>query len=145
MAYDLEKYRDKREKVLGVKRRGLSFQVVSGLFALFIILTTGFVFVPDAVSYFNNRNLDDAIYKLEKATSWSESIIESVKLEKGVSKVEITNHGRRLVLTFNRHKYTIAQFESFVKGKGFQPVLLNRMDHIRRMNIITEEKEFETL
>ena len=25
MAYDLEKYRDKREKVLGVKKKGISF------------------------------------------------------------------------------------------------------------------------
>ena len=37
MSYDLEKYRDKREKVLGVKKRGINFATiaatVSGVFS----------------------------------------------------------------------------------------------------------------
>ncbi|MCP4159488.1 MAG: hypothetical protein GY760_05410 [Deltaproteobacteria bacterium] len=145
MSYDLEKYRDKREKVLGVKRRGLSFQLIVGVFAFLIIFSTGFIFIPDAVSHFRSRNLDDAIYKLEKTKPWESRIVESVKLERGVKNVEISAHGMRLTLTFNREKYSLDQFESIVKREGFFPILLNRMDHNRRMNILDEEKEFEAL
>ena len=38
MAYDLEKYRDKREKVLGVKKKGISFGVWAAVVSAIIIV-----------------------------------------------------------------------------------------------------------
>lgn len=145
MTYDLEKYRTKREKVLGVKKRGLSFQLLSALFASVIIILSGVMFVPDFLSYIRERNLDDAIYKLKNSQVWEKSIVESVKLERGVSDITISDHGRRLILTFNRETYSIEQFEALVKRKGVNPVLLNLTTHSGRKSILKEEKEFEAL
>ncbi len=38
MPYDPEKYREKREKVLGIKKRGLGFGAVAMIVSLVIIL-----------------------------------------------------------------------------------------------------------
>ena len=46
MAYNLEKYRGKREKVLGVKKRGISFGALASIVSLVIILGMGVVVVP---------------------------------------------------------------------------------------------------
>ena len=43
MVYDPEKYREKREKVLGIKKRGLSFGTLASLVVGIIVL--GFCFV----------------------------------------------------------------------------------------------------
>ncbi|MCK4838786.1 MAG: hypothetical protein KAS94_08270, partial [Desulfobulbaceae bacterium] len=75
MAYDFEKYREKREKVLGVRKRGLSFGAVAALVAAVIVLGLGGVAVPKTISYFTTRNLDDAIYRLADSTAWSQEIV----------------------------------------------------------------------
>ena len=53
MAYDLEKYREKREKVLGVKKRGISFGTLATIVSLLIILGLGVVVVPKSIAYCN--------------------------------------------------------------------------------------------
>ena len=79
MSYDLEKYRDKREKVLGVKKRGISFGTLAGIVSLAIILGMGAVVVPKAIAYLNTRHLDDAIYKLQNAESLPQEAIDGIR------------------------------------------------------------------
>ncbi len=143
--YDLEKYREKREKVLGVKSRGLSFTMAASIVAFLIILGTGFVAVPEVVSYVSTKNMDDAIYKLADSTKWPDETVDSLLIKEGVKQAEITNHGLRLVLTFNRNTFSLETFESSMKESGLTPVLLNRMDHKRRLEVLKEEEEFEAI
>ena len=51
MAYDLEKYRKKREKVLGVRKRGLSFSVVAAIVSIVIVTGLGAVVVPRTAGF----------------------------------------------------------------------------------------------
>jgi len=143
--YDLEKYRDKREKVLGVKKRGLSFSTIACIVSFLIILGAGFVAVPEVVSYVTTKNMDDAIYKLDGSAKWPEETVASLLKEEGVKQAEITNHGMRLVMTFNRNSYSLDSFESYMREKGLTPVLLNRMDHKRRLEVLKEEAAFEAI
>ena len=46
MSYDFNKYKDKRDKVLGVKKRGLSFGVIAAIVSLIIVIGLGVVVVP---------------------------------------------------------------------------------------------------
>jgi len=70
MAYDPEKYREKREKVLGIKKRGIGFGTLATIVSIVIVVGLCIVTVPQAVSYISARNLDDAIFKLESEKSW---------------------------------------------------------------------------
>jgi len=143
--YDLEKYREKREKVLGVKRRGLSFSMAASIVAFLIIASAAFIAVPKVVSYVTTKNLDDAIYKLADSGIWPDNTIQILLNMEGVKKAEITNHGLRLVLTFNRNSFRLDSFESDLTNKGLAPVLLNRMDHSRRQEVLKEEEKFEAI
>jgi hypothetical protein len=78
MSYNLEKYRDKREKVLGVKKRGISFGTLAATVSMIIILGLGVVVVPKSIAYFNTRHLDDAIYKIKVTEAWPQEIIEGI-------------------------------------------------------------------
>jgi hypothetical protein len=102
MSYDLEKYRDKREKVLGVKKRGLSFGTIAAIVSLVIILGLGVVVVPKSIAYFNTRHLDDAIYKLQTIESWPQEIIEGIRELAGVKNIEIDKDSSRIVVTFDK-------------------------------------------
>ncbi len=64
MTYDLEKYRDKREKVLGVKKKGISFGAWAATVSAIIIVGLISMVAPKSIAYFTTRNLDDVIYKL---------------------------------------------------------------------------------
>ena len=88
MAYNFEKYREKREKVLGVKKRGISFGTLATVVSLVIIVGLGIVVVPKSIAYFNTRHLDDAIYKLQDTESWSQETISSIRQLPGVQNVE---------------------------------------------------------
>ncbi|MBT3388533.1 MAG: hypothetical protein HN417_11415, partial [Desulfobacula sp.] len=45
MAYDPEKYREKREKVLGIRKRGMGFGTIAMVVSLVIIVGLSFVTV----------------------------------------------------------------------------------------------------
>lgn len=144
MAYDFEKYRDKREKVLGVRKRGLSFGVVATLVAAVIVLGLGAVAVPKTISYFTTRNLDDAIYKLADSTAWHQAIVKKIDTLAGVRKAVTDNHDKRLVVTFNRNETGPEKFKAVFRQDGVEAELLNRMDYRQRMSILKKEAEFET-
>jgi hypothetical protein len=144
MAYDFEKYRDKREKVLGVRQRGLSFGAVAALVAAVIVLGLGGVAVPKTVTYFTTRNLDDAIYKLADSTAWDQKIVNKIDDLAGVRTAVTDNHDKRLVVTFNRNETGPGKFKTVFRKAGVEAELLNRMGYRQRMSILKKEAEFET-
>ena len=143
MSYDLEKYRDKREKVLGVKKRGISFGTLAGIVSLAIILGMGAVVVPKAIAYLNNRHLDDAIYKLQNAENWPQEAIDGIRELAGVKNIEIDRESLRIIITFDKSISDTEEISSYFKTKEIEAVLLNRISHTHRMKILEKESKFE--
>jgi hypothetical protein len=143
MAYNLEKYRDKREKVLGVKKRGLSFGTIAAIVSLVIILGLGVVVVPKSIAYFNTRHLDDAIYKLQTIESWPQEIIEGIRELAGVKNIEIDKDSSRIVVTFDKSIADTKDFNSYFKTKEIEAIMLNRVSRTQRLKTLAKEAKFE--
>jgi len=145
MEYNHDKYREKREKVLGIKKRGMSFGVIAAIVSICIIAALAFVVLPGTMAYIAERNLDDAIYRLEKSESWPNEIVTEILEIEGVVR-SVTDKGeKRLIITFDRKEVDVVKFSSFFAKKGFKPTLLNRVNHRQRVSILKEEKELEAL
>lgn len=144
MLYDPEKYREKREKVLGIKKRGLSFSTVASIIAGLIIFGIGFVTVPTAVSYITTRNLDDAIYKLDKDMVWKDAVVIKIEALKGVAFLKKDKHDTRLVITFDRREADLSDFTAVFSKNNLKVTLLNRVNHRQRQTTLKEEEELET-
>jgi hypothetical protein len=145
MAYNLEKYRDKREKVLGVKKRGIGFGTLASIVSLVIILGMGVVVVPKSIAYFNTRHLDDAIYKLQSADVWPPDIITGLNSLTGVKEVIKDSHDTRIVVTFDKSVTDTKNFSAFFKQKEIKTALLNRISHTQRLKTLKKEAKFEGL
>ena len=143
MLYDPEKYREKREKVLGIKKRGLSFLTVASIIAGLIIFGIGFVTVPSAVSYITTRNLDDVIYKLDKDMIWKDAVVIKIEAVKGVAFLKKDKHDTRLVITFDRREADLSDFTAVFSKNNLKATLLNRVNHRQRQTTLKEEKELE--
>ena len=142
MAYDLEKYSDKREKVLGVKKRGISFGTMSAIISLIIIIGLGVAVVPKSIAYFNTRHLDDAIYKLQNAETWTPDAITAIQELVGVKSVETDNNDTRIVITFDKSITGTHDINAFFKQNNIQTVLLNEVSHSNRLKVIEKESKF---
>ena len=142
MAYNFDKYRDKREKVLGVKKRGVSFGTLATVISLVIILGLGVVIVPKSIAYFNTRHLDDAIYKLQTAETWPQEVISSIQDLAGVKNVETDTNSSRIVITFDKSITSTPVINAFFKQKDIQTVLLNQVSHAHRQKILEKEAKF---
>jgi copper chaperone CopZ len=142
MAYNFEKYREKREKVLGVKKRGVSFGTLATSVSLIIIIGLGVVVVPKSIAYFNTRHLDDAIYKLQTTDAWSQEIIAGIQELAGVKNVETDDNSSRIVITFDKSVTGTHDLNSFFKQKDIQIVLLNEVSHAGRQKIMEKEAKF---
>ena len=142
MAYNFDKYRDKREKVLGVKKRGVSFGTLATVISLVIILGLGVVIVPKSIAYFNTRHLDDAIYKLQTAETWPQEVISSIQDLAGVKNVETDTNSSRIVITFDKSITSTPDINAFFKQKNIQTVLLNQVSHAHRQKILEKEAKF---
>ena len=145
MGYDFEKYRDKRDKVLGVKRRGLSFGTLATMVSAIIVLGLGVVVVPKTIGYFSTRNLDDAIYKMDNSSTRYQEVVSGVDALDGVKQAITDNHETRLVVTFNRLQTDTKKIDNYFKNKGLTVDLLNSTDHRQRMSTLKKEAEFEAL
>ncbi|MCP4367062.1 MAG: hypothetical protein GY797_02945 [Deltaproteobacteria bacterium] len=145
MAYDTEKYRSKREKVLGIKKRGMSFGVIAAIVSICIIVVLGFVVLPETIAYIAERNLDDAIYKVERSGQWSHEIMTGIHEIGGVVEAVTDKGGKRLIITFDRNEVDIVKFSSFFRKKGLKPTLLNRVNHRQRVTSLKEEEKLEAL
>ena len=145
MSYDHEKYRMKREKVLGVRKRGLSFTSVVLTVALTFVIGMGFVVVPRSIAYFNARNLDDAIYKLSGNGSLSPDLLGTLRGIDGIEAARLDRNGQRLVVTFNRLKIDTDNISALLKADGLRTILLNRVGHSVQMHAMTKGTSSETL
>ena len=143
MAYDFEKYRSKREKVLGVRKRGVSFGTMAALVAAFIVIGLGGVAVPKTVAYFSTRKLDDAIYKLADSSKWDQKVVSEIDDLPGVRSALTDNHDTRLLITFDRNESGPEKFKVVFGNEGLDAELLNRMDHRQRQVILKKEAAFE--
>ena len=142
MTYNFEKYREKREKVLGVKKRGISFGTMSAIVSIVIILGLGVVIVPKSIAYFNTRHLDDAVYKLQSADTWTKEIIAGVSELAGVKGVEADNHNSRVVITYDKSVTGTPIINAFFKQKNIETVLLNQLSHANRLKILEKEAKY---
>ena len=143
MSYDLEKYRDKREKVLGVKNRGVSFGAIAATVSLVIVLGLGVVVVPKSIAYFNTRHLDDAIYKLQTAETWPQEVIEGIRDLGGIKNIEADQANSRIVITFDKSIAEIKAFNAYFKSNNIEAILLNRISHTQRLKTLAKEAKFE--
>lgn len=145
MTYDPEKYRVKRERVLGIRQRTLSFSTIITLFALLIVTAAGAWAGPRLLTYMATRNLDDAIFKQENGDPWPDSAVETLARVTGVKTVVTDTGTSRLVVTFHRHQLATHSISSVLARNGFQAVLLNHTPHRQRMDLLARESENETL
>lgn len=139
VTYDLEKYRDKRERVLGVRKRGLGFAGVMGVFSLVVVFALGLVIVPRAVNFLQNRQLEDAIYKFSAERNELNLALEKLKKEKGIKGVSLDVDGSRVVVTFNRELIDTARLSSYFLKEGLKAVLLNEIGHEHRLHTMKKE------
>ena len=143
MAWDPEKYREKREKVLGVKKRGISFGTLTAIVSCVILLGMASLSVPGAVSYMKTRHLDDAIFKLGGNQTWPNDLVGSVKMLSGVDSTSLDTHNTRLVVTFDRRHTRPEVFSTHFKKHGANATLLNRVGHRQHNATLKAEKEAE--
>ena len=143
MAWDPETYREKGEKVLGIRKRGIPFGSLAAVVSLVILLGFAFVSVPGAVSYLSTRHLDDAIYKLTGNSVWEGALVAEVRQIDGVKAAEQDTHGTRLVVTFDRRAVNPSAFDILFRQKNLDAALLNRISHRQRQNTLKAEKESE--
>ena len=143
MAWDAEKYREKREKVLGVRQRGLSFGMVTLLVSGVILLGTAFLSVPGAVSYIKTRHLDDAIFKMMDNGVWPAALVGEAGTLDGVSGTSLDTHNTRLVVTYDRRRTGPDTIRALFSRHGVDTALLNHMNHRQRMVTVEAEKEAE--
>lgn len=141
MTYDPEKYRDKREKVLGIRKRTLGFGTLAAIVSLIIIAGFGMVAVPRAVSFMATRHLDDAIFKLEPAGIWPDTILEGLAEMNGVKNIASDNHDGRLVVTYDRRKIELSRITLVFDRHRLDVSLLNRINHIQHQNTMKAEAE----
>ena len=145
MAYDPEKYREKREKVLGIRKRGMGFGTIAMVVSLVIIVGLSFVTVPQAISYMATRHLDDAIFKLESESKWPEGAITGIAAIDGVKNTLKDSHTTRLVVTFDRRKVKISNINALFDQHNLNVTLLNQVNHRQHQNTLkNEEEELET-
>ena len=141
MAYDPKKYREKREKVLGIKKRGIGFGTLAVIVSVLVVAGLGAVTVPQAVSYMATRNLEDAIFKLESGSSWPKIAISELAAMEGVKQIVQDKNGSRLVVTYDHRKAkTDAVMEGFAR-QGLKVILLNEVNHRRHQATMKDEEE----
>jgi len=143
MAYDLEKYSEKREKVLGVKKRGISFGALVTTISMVIIFGLGVMVVPKSIAHFNTRHLDDAIYKLQTTGNWPQEVIGNIQQLAGVKKIETEEKNSRIVITFDKSIADTKEFNEFFKKNEINAILLNRVSHTQRLKVLEKESKFE--
>ncbi|MCD4723028.1 MAG: hypothetical protein K8S13_24690 [Desulfobacula sp.] len=141
MVYDPEKYREKREKVLGIKKRGLGFGTIAVIVSLIIIVGLSVVTIPQAISYMATRHLDDAIFKLESDSTWPEIVIAGITTIQGVKNIVKDKHDTRLVVTYDRRWVKLSNITALFGQHNLNVTLLNQVNHRQHQNTLKKEEE----
>ena len=145
MPYDPLKYKEKRDKVLGVKKRKMSFGVTAVIVSSILVVGIAAVFLPPYVGRFLNRNLDDAIYKVAGDINHSHTLISEISEMSGITETASDKDGARIIVTYDRTITDIGKISLFMKQKGIEAVLLNNMGHNERKAILSKEEALEAL
>jgi len=141
MVYDPEKYREKREKVLGIKKKGIGFGTLAMVVSFLVIAGLGAVTIPRLVSYMTTRNLDDAIFKLEADSSWPENEISGITSIEGVKEIIKDKNGTRLVVTYDRGKVKLSTLTDVFARQDLKVTLLNEVNHRQHQGTLKKEEE----
>ena len=139
--YNFEKYKDKREKVLGIKSRGMGFYTIVLITCLVIISGLSLATVPQVFSYITTRNLEDAIFKMDKGSTWSDEVIRQTLAIEGVKNALRDRHNTRLVVTYDRQKIQLSTIKSVFTRQNLNATLLNQMNHRQRKKLLKKEEE----
>ena len=139
--YNFEKYKDKREKVLGIKSRGMGFYTIVLITCLVIISGLSLATVPQVFSYITTRNLEDAIFKMDKGSTWSDEVIRQTLAIEGVKNALRDRHNTRLVVTYDRQKIQLSTINSVFARQNLNATLLNQMNHRQRKKLLKKEEE----
>ena len=139
--YNFEKYKDKREKVLGIKSRGMGFYTIVLITCLVIISGLSLATVPQVFSYITTRNLEDAIFKMDKGSTWSDEVIRQTLAIEGVKNALRDRHRTRLVVTYDRQKIQLSTIKSVFTRQNLNATLLNQMNHRQRKKLLKKEEE----
>lgn len=134
MKYDAEKYRSRREKVLGVKRRGVSFGTLTVIVSVVILMGFGALIIPKSVTWWTGRHLEDAIYRLRGGEPWPGSIVSELVRVPGVRGVITDKEGTRLVITFDKTAADPSRFSPVFDKNGLNADLLNTRARMKDMN-----------
>jgi len=141
MTYDPEKYREKREKVLGIRKRGMGFGTIAMGVSLLIIMGLSVVTIPQAISYIATRHLDDAIFKLESESKWPASVITGINSIQGVKNTVKDEHTTRLVVTYDRRIVNLSNITAKFDQQNLNVTLLNQVNHRQYQNTLKKEEE----
>ncbi len=141
VAYDPEKYREKREKVLGIKKRGLGFGTIAMIISVVIISGLSVVTIPQSISYMSTRHLDDAIFKLESDRNWPEEIIAGLNEIDGVKFSTRDKNHSRLVVTYDRRESSFSSINALFEKHNLDVTLLNQVNHRQHQSTLKKEEE----
>ena len=143
--YDLDKYRVKREKVLGVRQRSISFGTLAATVSMAIILGLSVVVIPKSIAFFHGRHLEDAIFKVPAEQRVLPNIVNTLRSQHGVRDITVDGDGSRIVITFNRAETDPGSFAAFFAARRVDAVLLNQVGHSQHKKILEKEARFEAL
>lgn len=133
MTYSADTYREKRERVLGVRKRGLSFGLIAVAVSLVIIIGLGAVGLPKALTWLQTRNLDDAIFRRHDGNPWPPDVTEKLERIGGVKHAITDRKGTRLVVTFDRRTADVRAIVAHLLSRGLVADLLNQIPHQSNM------------
>ena len=140
MKYDPEKYREKREKVLGIKKRGIEFSTLAVIISFVIITGLAVAIAPRLISYITGRHLNDAIFRVSQGSLIKDELIAELEKLKGVTAVSQDMDNSRLVVTFDRRETQGAELTAFFERNNQPMILLNELPH-GHQRIMKEEGE----
>jgi|SaaInl8_200m_RNA_FD_contig_31_2845971_length_852_multi_4_in_0_out_0_2 hypothetical protein len=140
MAYNPEKYREKREKVLGIKKRGIEFSTLAVIISFVIIAGLAAATAPQVITYISSRYLDDAIFRPDKGRLISDELISEIESLKGVRAVNQDIGSSRLIITFDRRATKGAELAAFFERNNQHMTLLNEVPHDHK-RIMTKKGE----
>ena len=117
----------------------MGFGVVATAVSLVILLGLGMVVIPRSIAFLQNRQLEDAIYKVSGNHGDVQQVVAELEKQDGVREVVVDSHGSRVVVTFNKEVLDTAKISAFLLKQGAHAVLLNEVGHSQRMHTMKKE------
>ncbi|MEW6220261.1 MAG: hypothetical protein AB1634_12110 [Thermodesulfobacteriota bacterium] len=132
MPYDPEKYRAKRERVLGVRRRGVGFGTLAAAVTCLILGGLATLVLPQTIAALQTRHLEDAIFRVTVQGLWPDEPVRILAAQPGVRSVRSEPERGRLVVTLDSSTTDPNRVDAFLHSQGVEAILLNRVGHAGR-------------